>query len=59
MAAERRVVGHSLCFRVSGRVSLVVETFDGANGMVCSFVFETKDRHAVGWFEEVRVDFPA
>lgn len=43
VTAERRVVGHALCFRVSGRVSLVVETFDGADGMVCGFVFETKD----------------
>ena len=52
------VVEGGLRLWVAWSERLVVETSDGADGVVCGFVLEVLDFHAVDGFEEVVVDFP-
>ena len=52
------VVEGGLRLGVAWSERLVVEAFDGTDGVVCGFVLEVLDFHAVDGFEEVVVDFP-
>lgn len=52
------VVEGGLRLGVAWSERLVVEAFDNADGVVCGFVLEMLDFHAVDGFEEVVVDFP-